>query len=100
MDSCPSCCCLTNSSMLPIFFFFFTEMCPKPNNTGSALSKKSHVEDFTEPYPSLFEALTAEPDTQKRWITVTFPVDFDLLSYQPKLGDYYVRKSQNFSFLF
>ncbi|PSN48740.1 Protein twisted gastrulation [Blattella germanica] len=65
------------------------DMCPKPNNTGSALSKQSHVEDFSEPYPSLFEALTSEPDSQQRWITFTFPVDFDLASYRPKLEKEY-----------
>ncbi|KAJ9575625.1 hypothetical protein L9F63_007559, partial [Diploptera punctata] len=63
----------------------FINMCPKQNETGSALSKKSHVEEFTDPYPSLFEALTSEPDTQGRWITFTFPVDFDVVSYRPKL---------------
>ena len=26
-------------------------MCPKPNNTASELSRKSHVEDLTEPTP-------------------------------------------------
>ena len=77
-------------------FVFSSDMCPKPNDTGSALSKTSQVENFNEPYPSLFEALTAEPDTQERWITFTFPVDFDVVSYRPKLEKeykYWTRKS-------
>jgi len=71
-------------------------MCPKPNDTGSALSKKSHVEMFSDPVPALFAALMSEPDTQQRWITFTFPVDFYTDSYRPKLEKefkYWTRKS-------
>lgn len=55
-------------------------MCPKPNQTNhNTLSKTSHVEDFMEPIPELFQALMgSEPDAQERWITVTFPIDVDL----------------------
>ena len=60
-------------------------MCPKPNDTGNALSKKSHVEDFQEPIPDLFQALMAEPDTLERWHTFTYPIDFDLSIYRPKI---------------
>jgi hypothetical protein len=71
-------------------------MCPKPNDTGSGLSKKSHVEIFNEPVPALFSALMSEPDTQQRWIAFTFPVDFYTDPYRPKLEKefkYWTRKS-------
>jgi len=71
-------------------------MCPKPNDTSSALSKKSHVEIFSDPIPALFTALMSEADTQERWITVTFPVDFYTDPYRPKLEKeikYWTRKS-------
>jgi len=52
-------------------------MCPKPNTTSSALSKTSHVEEFEESIPGLFQALMSpEPDPQDRWITFIFPVDY------------------------
>ncbi|BET00379.1 Twisted gastrulation (Tsg) protein conserved region [Nesidiocoris tenuis] len=59
------------------------EMCPKPNYTVSALSRKSHVEDLPEAIPNLFQALTAEPDGQQRWLTVTFPIDLDIAHIKP-----------------
>ncbi len=65
--------------------FVFTEMCPKPNNTVSELSRKSHVEDLTEPTPDLFSALTDDRDTLQRWLTFTFPVDLDIALFKPKL---------------
>lgn len=70
-------------------------MCPKPNDTGSALSKKSHVEDYTDFIPGLFHALTAEPDKDLRWTTFTFPIDIDISQYSPKPEKeikYYLRK--------
>lgn len=60
-------------------------MCPKPNYTTNALSKKSHVEDLPESIPNLFQVLTAEPDSQQRWLTFTFPVDFDIAIFKPQL---------------
>ena len=60
-------------------------MCPKPNNTVSELSRKSHVEDLTEPTPDLFSALTDDRDTLQRWLTFTFPVDLDIALFKPKL---------------
>lgn len=59
-------------------------MCPKPNDTGSPLSKKSHVEEFPEYVEGLFQALTVEPDSEQRWTTFTFPVDHDLEIFNPK----------------
>jgi len=61
-------------------------MCPKPNDTGSSLSKKSQVEDISNAVPGLFQALTIEPDTERRWTAFTYPVDHDLtyLSPSPK----------------
>ena len=67
------------------FQLFSTEMCPKPNNTVSELSRKSHVEDLTEPTPDLFSALTDDRDTLQRWLTFTFPVDLDIALFKPKL---------------
>jgi len=61
------------------------EMCPKPNNTASELSRKSHVEDLTEPTPDLFAALTDDRDILQRWLTFTFPVDLDIALFKPKL---------------
>ncbi|XP_043287026.1 twisted gastrulation protein homolog 1-A-like isoform X1 [Venturia canescens] len=60
------------------------DLCPKPNITDDPLSKKSHVEDFGESMPVLFRALTTEPDEHERWITFTYPVDFDISQFQPK----------------
>ncbi|XP_015186374.1 PREDICTED: twisted gastrulation protein homolog 1-A-like isoform X1 [Polistes dominula] len=60
------------------------DLCPKPNITDNPLSKKSHVEDFSEPVPGLFQALTAEPDPRGRWLTFSFPVDFDMALFAPK----------------
>lgn len=34
--------------------------------------------------PGLFQALTAEPDPHERWLTFTFPVDFDMSLFTPK----------------
>ncbi|KAK7863519.1 hypothetical protein R5R35_004972 [Gryllus longicercus] len=59
------------------------DMCPKPNDTGSALSKKSHVEEFNDSYPSLFAALTTEPDPNNRWITYTYVNVIDRMPYVP-----------------
>ncbi|XP_012223504.1 twisted gastrulation protein homolog 1-A [Linepithema humile] len=53
------------------------DLCPKPNITDNPLSKKSHVEDFSVPVPALFVALTSEEDVLGRWLTLTFPVDYD-----------------------
>lgn len=72
------------------------DLCPKPNVTDNPLSKKSHVEDFSEPVPGLFQALTSEPDPQERWLTFTYPVDFDVALFTPKHGKemkYKTRKS-------
>lgn len=70
-------------------------MCPKPNDTSSPLSKKSHVEDFEDDVPAVFQALTAEPDNNELWTTITFPVDHDLTVFSPKLEKeikYHLRK--------
>lgn len=67
------------------FYQLPLEMCPKPNNTASELSRKSHVEDLTEPTPDLFAALTDDRDTLQRWLTFTFPVDLDKSLFKHKL---------------
>lgn len=46
--------------------------------------------------PGLFQALTSEPDPQERWLTFTYPVDFDVALFTPKHGKemkYKTRKS-------
>ena len=80
----------------------FADLCPKPNVTDNPLSKKSHVEEFSEPVPGLFQALTAEPDPHKRWITFTFPVDFDVSLFRSKHEQepkYHMREYSYFYFL-
>lgn len=60
------------------------DLCPKPNITDNPLSRKSHVEEFSEPVPALFQALTAEADPHERWLTFTYPVDLDMTVFGPK----------------
>lgn len=60
-------------------------MCPKPNETRNALSKKSHVEEL-EGIPGLFKALTDEADEEENWKVFSFPVDFDAALYGAKMG--------------
>lgn len=60
------------------------DMCPKPNYTSSPLSKKSHVEEFQETVPGLFNALTEAPDSYNRWNSTTFPIDIDISQYANK----------------
>lgn len=48
------------------------DMCPKHNDTLSALAPKSQIGDF-EGVPEYFEALTAEED-ESQWSTVRFPM--------------------------
>lgn len=80
---------------------FSIDLCPKPNITDNPLSKKSHVEDFTDPMPGLFQALTAEPDPHERWLTFTFPVDFDMSLFTPKHENKYTMSMYyNFSQIF
>lgn len=62
----------------------FADMCPKPNETRSEISKKSHVEDL-DGIPGLFKALTDDPDEENKWSMYTFPVDFDTAHYGAKL---------------
>lgn len=74
-------------------------MCPKPNDTGSALSKKSHVEDFPDSIPGLFNALTEKPDNLERWTSFTYPIDFDTTLFAPrKEMKLHFRKSIYFHF--
>lgn len=75
--------------------FTSADLCPKPNITDNPLSKKSHVEDFNVPVPALFVALTAEEDALGRWLTLTFPVDYDskVFAHEKEIK-YYTRKYQ------
>ncbi|KAF4519133.1 hypothetical protein B566_EDAN007406 [Ephemera danica] len=61
------------------------DLCPKPNETSNLLSKKSHVEDLIEPVEALYNILTAQPDEMQRWVSFTYPIDFDLTAFSPKL---------------
>lgn len=58
---------------------FRTELCPKANDTDSALSAKSHVEDFPEHSPDLFNVLTEEKDRLLRWSSYSFPVQLSVI---------------------
>lgn len=77
-------------------FYPIADLCPKSNDTGSIpLSKKSHVEDFDEPFPELFRALTEEPDEHQRWISFTYPISLPnriLTPQQENNFKYYMRK--------
>lgn len=60
-------------------------MCPKPNDTGgSSLSRKSHVEEFTEKVTGLFQVLTEYPDVGNRWTSFTYAIDLDTSFFAPK----------------
>ncbi|XP_011145757.1 twisted gastrulation protein homolog 1-A isoform X3 [Harpegnathos saltator] len=88
MDTC-TCCkeCFSCLSYLYDECCSCVDLCPKPNVTENPLSKKSHVEDFNEPVPALFQALTTEEDPLQRWIPFTFPVDYDLSLFHSKDKD-------------
>lgn len=58
------------------------DLCPKPNETENVLSKKSHIEEFRNPVPELFLALTESPN--EKWNSITFPIDIDTSHYGPK----------------
>ena len=53
-------------------FLIFTDLCPTLNVSNSSLEKLSYVEDLSVPVPSLFRALTTEPDRRKRWESFTY----------------------------
>lgn len=66
-------------------------MCPKPNNTRHALSKKSHVGEL-DGIPGLFSALTDDSDDiDDKWSIVTFPLDFDETVYGKESYKYLVK---------
>ncbi|XP_044758840.1 twisted gastrulation protein homolog 1-A-like isoform X2 [Coccinella septempunctata] len=72
--------------------YLFSECCSCvdkcPTNTDQTTKKpnliESYVEDFLEPVPGLFQALTEKADDQNRWISVTYPIDFEVTEYTPK----------------
>ncbi|XP_016837111.1 twisted gastrulation protein homolog 1-A-like isoform X1 [Nasonia vitripennis] len=73
------------------------DLCPKSNDTQTVpLSKKSHVEDFDEPFPELFRALNEEPDEHKRWNSFTYPISLPnriLSPQQEKNFEYYMQSA-------
>ncbi|XP_045478215.1 twisted gastrulation protein homolog 1-A-like isoform X2 [Harmonia axyridis] len=72
--------------------YLFSECCSCvdkcPTNTDQTTKKpnliESYVEDFYEPVPGLFQALTEKADDQNRWTSVTYPIDFEVTEYTPK----------------
>ncbi|XP_055849508.1 protein twisted gastrulation-like [Episyrphus balteatus] len=62
------------------------DLCPKPNQTRNALSKKSHVEEFNG-VPELFNALITSKPEDVEWDIVTFPVDIDIITADFDLDD-------------
>lgn len=48
------------------------------------MNKLSHVEEYSEVAPELFNLLTEYPDTLERWQTFTFPFNIDIGDYKPK----------------
>lgn len=60
------------------------DMCPNID-TENDKRMLSYVEDFEEAVPGLFLVLADQEDgAQGRWISKTFPVDFDISQYNPK----------------
>ncbi|KAJ8929959.1 hypothetical protein NQ314_017324, partial [Rhamnusium bicolor] len=57
------------------------DMCPKDNETTNILSKNSHVEDFPDAVPELFDVLTEIPDEFNRWNVILFPEEIDISQY-------------------
>lgn len=66
------------------YFYHILDLCPKPNDTRNALSKKSHVEEL-EGIEGLFNALTVEPDIEEKWSIFSFPIDFDSAMHGAKM---------------
>lgn len=75
-------------------------MCPKPTNVGSELNTKSHIEEFSEKIPLLYQALTEYPDPQDRWISYTYPIDLDTTLFAPKKEIKLMMRTISFSLLF
>jgi len=71
------------------------DMCPKPNYSSLRLSTASQVADLPEAIPNLFQVLTAERDPDERWLTFTFPVDFDISMFKPQLEKEYKYRTQS-----
>lgn len=74
-----------------------TDMCPKPNYSNR-LNTESQVGVLSEAIPNLFQVLTSERDPHERWLTFTFPVDFDISMFKPQLEKefkYRTRKYKN-----
>lgn len=76
---------LPNLLCLFLFMSSVSDMCPKPNYSTNRLSTDSQVADLPEAIPNLFQVLTAERDPHERWLTFTFPVDFDISMFKPQL---------------
>lgn len=71
------------------------DMCTKSNSTGSPLTKISHVEEFSDPIPSLFESLTMDPDPEGRWTSYTYPQELDVSLFAPKLDNEIIMANAN-----
>lgn len=75
---------------------YFADMCPKPNYSSLRLSTASQVADLPEAIPNLFQVLTAERDPDERWLTFTFPVDFDISMFKPQLEKEYKYRTREY----
>lgn len=74
---------------------FLIGICPKSNDTETTLSTKSHIEEFSEPVPGLFNVLTEYPDNEKRWNSTTFPINIEINQIsQKKEIKIHMRKSK------
>lgn len=71
-------CCLECSQCLGFLYSeccSCVDLCPKTNETHDLdLSTKSHVEDFPQNFPQLFQALTKEPDPEERWDSFMYEI--------------------------
>ncbi|KAL6419592.1 hypothetical protein ACFW04_011310 [Cataglyphis niger] len=52
-------------------------LCPKPNVTDNPLSRKSHVEEFSDPIPALFQALTGRGGSARTMAYLHIPESAD-----------------------
>lgn len=65
-------------------YFGNLDMCPGSDVSSGSVHRQSYVEEFPDGIPELFAALTAEPDSLKRWkpVTVQIPTgDLSLRKY-------------------
>ena len=71
-------CCLECSQCLGYLYAeccSCVDLCPATNETHDVdLTAKSHVEDFPQIFPQLFQALTSVPDPEERWDSFSYEI--------------------------